>query len=589
MDKGEIAEVLEEIAELLELKGENVFKTRAYVNGARALETLEGDLGELIESGELGKIKGFGKALVEKVTTLYQTGELPYYEDLKASFPEGLLQLKEIPGLGPKKIVTLNKKLGVESVEALEEACTSGKVAELSGFGQKSQESILESIAQWRSYSKLHRRADVLGVAEDLLDTLRACPAVSRCDVAGSLRRGKEVLKDVDLLASSKEPEVVMDWFVHAPGVERIVAHGETKSSVVLEGGVAADLRVVDDSQYASALHHFTGSKEHNVAMRQRAIAQGKKLSEWGLFEVTKKKDGEDVEKLIPVRTEEELFDNLGLDFIPPELREDRGEIAAAEEHLLPRLVEWTNLRGCFHFHTTASDGKNSLEEMVGAAQELGLEYIGLADHSKSSFQANGLDEQRLSEQIQLVRALDANLKDFTIFAGNEVDILKSGKLDFEDDMLAQLDFVVASVHNVLTQPEDEVTKRVIRAMENPYVTMLGHPTGRLLLAREPLKLNMEKIIDAAVETGTWIELNANGYRLDMDWRWWRQARDKGVKCVINPDAHRMGGFGVLELGVTIARKGWLRKQDVVNTQPAAKMKKLLLEKRQKHGVASMR
>ncbi len=586
MDKGEIAEVLEEIAELLELKGENVFKTRAYVNGARALETLEGDLGALIESGELGKIKGFGKALVEKVTTLYETGKLPYYEDLKASFPEGLLQLKEIPGLGPKKIVMLNKKLGVESVDALEEACTSGKVAELSGFGKKSQDSILESIAQWRSYSKLHRRADVLGVAEDLLDTLRACPAVSRCDVAGSLRRGKEVLKDVDLLASSKEPDVVMDWFVHAQGVERIVAHGETKSSVVLEGGVAADLRVVDDSQYASALHHFTGSKEHNVAMRQRAIAQGKKLSEWGLFEVTKKKDGEDEETLLPVRTEEELFDQLGLDYIPPELREDRGEIAAAEEHKLPRLIEWTNLRGCFHFHTTASDGKNSLEEMVGAAQELGLEYIGLADHSKSSFQANGLDEQRLSEQIQLVRALDANLKDFTIFAGNEVDILKDGKLDFEDDMLAQLDFVVASVHNVLTQPEEEVTKRVIRAMENPYVTMLGHPTGRLLLAREPLKLNMEKIIDAAVETGTWIELNANGYRLDMDWRWWRQARYKGVKCVINPDAHRMGGFGVLELGVTIARKGWLRKQDVVNTQSATKMKKLLRDKRQKHGVA---
>jgi len=584
MDKGEISEILEEIGELLELKGENVFKTRAYANAARALDTLDADLGELIAAGELDKVKGIGKAISEKIITLHETGKLPYYEELRASFPEGLLELKEIPGLGPKKIIAVNKKLGVESVADLEKACKAGKVAELEGFGQKSQDSILESIAQYKSYSKLHRRESILPVAEHLLECLRAHPAVSRCEVGGSLRRGKEISKDIDLLASSKKLAEVMDAFVHAEGVERVVGHGETKSSVVLKGGIACDLRVVSDAEFASALHHFTGSKEHNVAMRQRAIAQGKKLSEWGLFEVAKKKDGEEEEKLIPVKTEEELFSKLGLDYIPPELREDMGEIAAAEDGQLPKLIEWSNLRGCFHFHTTASDGKNSLEEMCAAAQDLGLEYIGLADHSKSSFQANGLDEKRLREQIDDVRALDAKLKDFTLFAGNEVDILPKGELDFGDDLLAQLDFVVASVHSVLNQSEKEATARVIKAMENPYVTMLGHPTARILLAREPLKLNLDKVIDAAAETGTWIELNAAGKRLDLDWRHWRKARDKGVKCVINPDAHRVAGFGCLTLGVTIARKGWLRKEDVVNTQPVAKMRKLLGEKRAKMG-----
>ncbi|MEM1058111.1 MAG: DNA polymerase/3'-5' exonuclease PolX [Verrucomicrobiota bacterium] len=586
MDKGAIAEILEEIGELLELKGENVFKTRAYANAARALDTLDRDLGEVIAAGELGKIKGIGKALCEKITTLHETGQLPYYEELRASFPEGLLELKEIPGLGPKKIVAVNKELGVESVDALEQACRDGKVAGLDGFGKKSQESILEGIAQHRQYSQLHRRSDILPVAEELRELLRSHPDVSRCEVGGSLRRGKEISKDIDLLVSSKRPRDVMDAFCGAPGVERVVGQGETKSSVVLEGGLACDLRVVDDKQFASALHHFTGSKEHNVAMRQRAIAQGKKLSEWGLFAVTKSKKGEEEETLIPVRTEAELFHELGLAYIPPELRENLGEIEAAEDGKLPKLVDWTNLRGCFHFHTTASDGKNTLEEMCEAAADLGLEYIGVADHSKASFQANGLDEERLQKQINDVQALNKKLKGFTLFSGSEVDILPDGKLDFADETLARLDFAVASVHSVLNQPETEATKRVIRALENPYVTMLGHATGRLLLAREPTKLNLDKVIDAAAETGTWIELNANGYRLDMDWRWWHQARDKGVKCVINPDAHRTDGFGCLPLGVTIARKGWLRKEDVVNTQPAAKMKKLLAAKREMMGAA---
>jgi DNA polymerase (family 10) len=346
----------------------------------------------------------------------------------------------------------------------------------------------------------------------------------------------------------------------------------------------------VADLEFASALHHFTGSKEHNVALRQRAIAQGKKLSEWGLFEIgprAKKgaKDSADDKakpegKLVPCRTEEELFAALGLQYIPPELRENLGEIEAAVQREIPRLVEWTQLRGTFHCHTNWSDGRNTLAEMAGEARELGLDYLGIADHSKSSVQANGLTEERLAEQLGLIAKLNEQLAgDFHVFAGSEVDILKDGRLDFSDDVLARLDYVVASVHNVMNQEEEEMTARVIRAMENEHVTMLGHPTGRLLLQREASRINLEKIIDAAARTGTWIELNCSSYRMDLDWRWWHRARDKGVKCVINPDAHRIAQFAMLRHGVTMARKGWLRREDVMNTRSLADITALLRDK----------
>jgi DNA polymerase (family 10) len=385
-------------------------------------------------------------------------------------------------------------------------------------------------------------------------------------------------VKDLDFVASSRSPREVMDYFVSLPWVKQVTNHGETKSSVLLDDGIAADLRVVSDKEFAYALHHFTGSKEHNIAMRQRALAQGKKLSEWGLFIMPKDKKksaGEDGE-LILCRTEEEVFAALGLQYIPPELREDLGEIEAAEQRKLPRLVEWTQLRGTFHCHTTASDGMNSLAEMAAEAHELGLDYLGIADHSKSSIQANGLSEQRLMEQIKLIAEYNAKHPDFHVFAGSEVDILRDGRLDFADDILARLDYVVASVHNALTLEEDEMTTRVIRAMENEYVTMLGHVTGRLWLQREPSRINLEKIIDCAARTGTWIELNCSTMRMDMDWRWWHRARDKGVKCVINPDAHRVSQFAMLRHGVTLARKGWLRCEDVINTLSLAAVTKAL-------------
>jgi len=581
MDKSQVTDILEEIAVLLELKGENPFKALAYTKAARTLDNYDGDLAALVAEDRLGTLPGIGEALRLKITELVRTGRLDYYEKLCASVPGGLLALLDIPALGPKKIKALHEKLGISSVAELEAACKAQRVRDLAGFGAKTEEKILAGIAQSRDYAQFFLYAEAWAWAEKIREALRDCDAVSQVSVAGSIRRGREVVKDLDFVASSREPADVMDYFVSLPGVKQVTNHGPTKSSVLFESGISADLRVVSDKEFVYALHHFTGGKEHNVAMRQRAIAQGKKLSEWGLFKMKPgKKKGEEVEgPLVPCRTEDDLFAALGLQYIPPELRENLGEIEAAEAHKIPRLVEWTQLRGTFHCHTNASDGKNTLLEMAEAARELGLEYLGIADHSRSSYQANGLDEERLVEQIELIAQLNSELKDFHVFAGSEVDILKDGRLDFADDILARLDYVVASVHNVLNQDEAAMTARLIRAMENEHVTMLGHPTGRLLLQREPSKLNFEKVIDCAARTGTWIELNCSTWRMDMDWRWWHRARDKGVKCAINPDAHRISQFATLRHGVTFARKGWLRREDVINTLPLAKIRKALAGK----------
>ena len=495
--------------------------------------------------------------------------------------PEGLLSLLEIPALGPKKIKTLHEKLGITSIAELEKACQEKRVRDLAGFGAKTEEKILAGIAQARDYAKLFVYAEAWAIAEEIREALRDHPAVGQVSVAGSLRRGREVVKDLDFVASSREPAEVMDYFVSLPGVKTVTNHGPTKSSVLLQNGISADLRVVNEKEYIYALHHFTGSKEHNVAMRQRAIAQGKKMSEWGLFEIKPgKKKGEETEgPLIPCRTEDDLFAALGLQYIPPELREGLGEIEAAAAREIPRLVEWTQLRGTFHCHTNWSDGRNTLAEMAAEARELGLDYLGIADHSKSSVQANGLNEARLIEQIEAIAKLNAATPDFHVFSGSEVDILKDGKLDFADDILARLDYVVASVHNVMNQDEETMTARLIHAMENEHVTMLGHPTGRLLLQREASKVSFEKVLDCAARTGTWIELNCSTWRMDMDWRWWHRARDKGVKCVINPDAHRIAQFATLRHGVTAARKGWLRSEDVMNTRTLAEIKSALAGK----------
>jgi len=579
LTKDELIDTLEHIAQLLELKGEVVFKVRAYQNAARALETYSGNLAQAAAEGRLGEIQGIGKAIAEKLTTLIQTGALPYYEELKAEFPPGLFEMFELQGVGPKKIKALWDQLGITTVEALEAGCKDGRVAALSGFGEKTAKNICAAIDARRKHAGRFRLGDIAHDAERMLEDLRALPEVNRVSVCGSYRRRKEVVGDIDFLVSTKGPQAVSDFFVNHEMVEGVLAHGATKSSVRLKCGIQADLRVVKDAEYPFALNYFTGSKEHNIIMRQRALARGWTLNEYRLGPDERAKI--DPQPIPPIREEPELYRALGLDYVEPELREDRGEFGAAEKHTLPDLIELENLRGTFHCHTTASDGRCTLREMAEAAQELGLQYLGIADHSKASFQAHGLDETRLLAQVEEIRALNREWDGaFKLFAGNEVDIHKDGTLDFSDEILAQLDYSVASVHAVFNLSEADMTKRIIKAIANPHVTMLGHLTGRLLLSRDGYAVDVPAIIDAAAETGTIIELNCSPWRLDMDWRWWPLAKEKGVKCAINPDAHRTDQLNHLWYGIGAARKGWLTRADVVNTLPLGRIEKVLAKKR---------
>jgi DNA polymerase (family 10) len=558
--RDQVIEVLERIAILLELQGENPFKVRAYHNGARALEMLEDDLGTLVREDKLKGIPGIGEALREKISTLVTTGKLPYYDELVAQFPPKLFELFDVPGLGPKKIKALYEKLNVASLADLEKACQDDKVSGLDGFGTKTQEKLLQALDMLKQGSGRHLSSVAAHAATTLLDDLRAHPDAIRLSAGGSTRRRNETVHDIDIIVSTKDPAAISRAFREHPLVASVIAAGDTKSSVMLKNGLQADLRVVSDEEYPFALMYFTGSKEHNIVLRGLAQDRGWTLNEYRLAPVKK-----GAAKIPKIRDERDIYELFGFDYVEPELRENRGELEAAAKHKLPDLVKLEQLRGTFHNHTRASDGRSTLAEMAAAAQELGLEYLGIADHSKASVQANGLDPARLKKQIAEIKALNQDFDGFRLFSGTECDILKDGALDFSDSVLAQLDYVVASVHSSFTLGEAEMTKRLIRAMENPYVTMLGHLTGRLLLRRESYAVNVPAVLDAAAETGTFIELNADPHRLDMDWRWWRLAKEKGVKCVINPDAHSTEGLQNLYFGIGAARKGWLTKDDVVN------------------------
>ena len=577
MNKDEIIGVFENIARLLELKGENPFKIRAYLHASKALETLAEPLEKLIAEERLVAVDGIGKATAEKIATLSTTGRLDYYNDLRDEFPPDILTIFDIQGLGGKKIKVLWDSLKIHSITGLERACKDGRVATLPGFGEKTATNILKAIEHMRSHAGEFRYGDIAALAGSLLEDLRTHPEVGQAQIAGSFRRKKEIVRDLDFLVSTKKPEAVMEFFTTHPLVENILAHGATKSSVILQNGIQCDLRAVTAAEFPFALNYFTGSKEHNVRMRSRALSRGWSLNEYRFSAA----EGRELREPLPeIQEEADIYRALDLDPIEPELRENHGEIEAAEKHALPRLIEWSNLRGAFHNHTTESDGRSSLEDMVAAAKELGLEYLGIADHSKASFQANGLDEKRLAAQVARIAEINATEKDIHIFAGTECDILKDGSLDFSDEILASLDYVVGSIHSSFTMPAAEMTKRIIRAIENPHITMLAHPTGRLLLGREPYQLDIPAILDAAAATGTFIELNANPRRLDLDWRWWQMAKEKGVKCVINPDAHSTAGLQDLIFGIGIARKGWLTKDDVLNTLPLAQVRTALQAKR---------
>ena len=583
MTKGEVAAVLEEIGTLLELKGENPFKIRAYANAARSIEAWGGSFSDLQDEEALGKIPGIGKSIADKIKELAATGSVKYLEELRAEFPSAILELFSISGLGAKKIKALYDELQISSIEQLLNACQSGRVAKLPGFGETTQEKICKAIEERAKHSGYFQFGEIAQEAETLKSDLAGHPDSLQVDVAGSYRRRKEIVHDVDLVVATKNPEPIMKFFVAHPLVESIIAQGPTKSSLRLRSGIQCDLRVVSAAEYPFALAYFTGNKEHNIELRSRALKRGWTLNEYRLAPLPpdpKTKKQRALKRIPKVRDEAELYHALDLDFIPPELRENWGEFEAAERHSLPKLIEKENLRGAFHSHTTASDGHNSIEEMAEAAQALGLEYLGIADHSRSSIQAHGLDEAKLRAQAAAIRKLNKKFDGFRLFAGVECDILRDGSLDFGDDVLSELDFVVASIHSVFNLSEADMTRRIIRAISNPLVTILAHPTGRLLLKRDPYVVDLPAVIDAAAETGTWIELNAAPKRLDLDWRWWPRAKEKGVKCVINPDAHRAERLQDLWFGIGIARKGWLTKNDVMNCLPLGKIEEALAGKK---------
>jgi DNA polymerase (family X) len=568
MDKKEIAEILDEIGTLLELRGENSFKCRAYHNASRIVAALTQDLKKLVEKGELNNIKGIGEGLAEKITELILTGKLDYYEKLKHSLPDGLLAMLRIQGLGPKKVKILYEKLKIKSVEQLKEAAEQHKIAKLEGFGKKTEENILKGIELLKKHVDKHLYPQAREAADRILEMVEKPSGVIRCEVAGSLRRHKEIIGDIDILVSAKSnaTKKLMDVFTSHPDVSEIIAKGETKSSVLLSSGINCDLRVVTDVEFPFALAYFTGSKEHNVEMRSRAKQFGWSLNEYGFSELGATAKRGKAKRIVKCKTEEEIFKALELDYIPPELRENMGEIEAAAKAKLSVLVENADIRGTFHCHTNYSDGNNSLEEMAEAAMKLGWEYLGIADHSKAAAYASGLSEEKVKLQVKEIEKLNESDTKFRLFKGTEADILPSGTLDWNDKILARFDYVVASIHSKFKMTEAEATKRTIKALKNKYVTMLGHPTGRLLLEREGYPINMIDVINAAADYGKMIEINAHPMRLDLDWRLCKYAKEKGVKICINPDAHSIDGLNDVRYGIGIARKGWLEKKDIVNT-----------------------
>lgn len=578
MDKHAIASILEEIGTLLSLQGENPFKIRAYHNAARAIENTEEDLETLIKENRLQELPGIGTHMLEKVTTLVKTGKLPYYEKLKRSMPKGLLDLLKVPGLGGKRIKILYEQLKITTLKELSAACKTGRIAELPGFGPKSQEKILNSLTKIQTYSSRLLWIEAMELAQPIVREMSQLKEIKRVEIAGSLRRMLETVGDLDFLVATSHPSAVLNWFVKQPWIQSVISKGPSKVSVRIQQNFQADLRIIPETQFASALIYFTGSKEHNVQLRKLALKMGLSLSEYGLIPYvgTRKKAAPKLSKQ-HLTTEEGIYQVLGLAYIPPELRENQGEIEAAQTGELPVLLQERDIRGAFHCHTSDSDGHNTLEEMVLAAERLKWEYIGISDHSKSSVQANGMNEERLFQQKQRIQKLNRSGKFSTyVFAGLECDILNNGKLDFPDSVLKELDFVIASIHRSFHLDEKTMTVRLLKAIENPYTTIIGHITGRLLLRRDPYPVNLPKVIDACIANDKMIELNCHPMRLDMDWRNWHRAKEKGLKCCINPDAHRTTELEYVRGGVHIARKGWLEKSDVFNALPLTKIKKNL-------------
>ncbi len=565
MKNAEVAKVFQDIADLLELKGENPFKIRAYQRAVFSLEHLPQEVEELVGEGRLREVPGVGEAIAKKITELVTTGRLKYYEELKAEFPPGISALLEVPGIGPKTAMRLGKELDIKSLDELEAAIAEGKVASLPRLGEKTAENIRRHIQALRRKDRRIPIGEAMLAVDEIMAGLRGVPGLKNLTPAGSLRRFRETIGDIDLMGTADSAPGAIKAFVGLPQVREVLASGTTKASVVVAGGLQVDFRIMEHDSFGSLLQYFTGSKQHNINLRDRAHRMGLKLSEYGITDL---KTGE-LEKFT---TEAAFYRRQGLEFIPPEIREGQQEIARAEAGTVPELVELADIKGDLHVHTDWSDGRDSLEAMAQAAKARGCHYLGISDHSAGRGIAHGLDGERLKQQIQSIRELNQKIKDIHIFCGTEVDIRADGSLDMPEELLGELDFVIAAVHSGMNQSQARMTERIIKAMESPHVDILAHPTCRLLPAREPVAVDMEAVFRAAVGTGTALEINAMPSRLDLKDTHVYRARELGVRLIINTDAHSSGHLGFMRFGIGVARRGWCRAEDILNTLSRAEL-----------------
>ncbi len=577
----DVADIFYEVADLLEIKGENAFRVRAYRNAARTVISLTRSVAELAsqEKGFAG-IPGIGADLAGKIKTIVETGKLPLLEELRKELPEGLTALMKVRGLGPKKVAMLHKELKVSTIEDLKKAAEAGKIKELAGFSEKTEQALLEELGRAKAAGRgpagkpeRFKLAVAEQIVTPLYEAVKKVKGVGDVVIAGSYRRRAETVGDVDILATAEkdtETAAIMDRFVHFDDVAKILAEGGTKSSVVLRGGLQVDLRVVPKASFGAALHYFTGSKPHNIAVRLMGVKRKLKINEYGVFKG---------KKMLAGRTETEVYKQVGLPYIEPELREDRGEIAAAAKGKLPHLVKLEDLHGDLHAHTKETDGRYSMEDMAEAAKKLGYEYLAITDHSKHVSVASGMDEKRLRAQVAKIDKLNARLKGITLLKSIELDILVDGKLDLADEILRELDLVVCSIHYNFNLPKEKQTERVIKAMDNPYVSVFCHPSGRLINERAASEIDLEKVIRAAKERGVFLELNAHPDRLDLDDVHCKTAKETGVKVAISTDAHSTDDLALMRFGIGQARRGWLEPADVINTRGLADLRKLLKRK----------
>ena len=562
-----MAQVFAEIADLLEIKGANAFKIRAYRTAADTVSTWADPVGRM-DDRQLRELPGIGKDLAAKIRELADTGTCAYHQELLLEFPPTILDLLRLHGVGPKTVALLYSTLNIRTVDELGEAARSGRLRDLKGMGARKEALILKAIDERQKHAGRHLLSDTASASAEIVGYLRERAPAADFIPVGSVRRGCETCGDIDILAIGGDP-ALMDAFIAYPKVDRVLGQGDTKSSVRLQGGYQADVRLVPAESRGAAMQYFTGSKAHNIVLRDRAIQRGLKLNEYGLFRTAD-------DSRVAGDTEEGIYEALGLAWIEPELRENRGEIEAAAERRLPRLVSATDIRGDLHMHTTATDGRDELDAMAAAAHRLGYAYVAITDHSKALAMANGLDEHRALAHAARVRALNGRFEGLTLLAGIECDILPDGRLDLADDCLSQLDLVVASVHSQFSQEHAQMTDRVLRALECPWVDVLGHPTGRLLLKRDPLRLDIDAVLTAAARHGVALEINCQPDRLDLNDAHARLARERGVPLVISTDAHSVTALGHLRWGIQMARRAWATPDDVLNSRPMDALRPLL-------------